>query len=118
MKPAGATYAECLEACRRNVETAIDRQKRSEGEYQTRMEVEVAHWRDYVRYYERVIAENPALADKPVSMGSFGKAPSSAQERRSPPPEGQTSQAPQAPPQAHWSEPREPGSDDDSPLPF
>jgi len=113
------TYADCLAACRRNVETAVDRAGNApEEQYRAQMLTEAAHWRDYVRYYERLISENPKLADEPVKLGAFGKAPSSAQEPRSTRPEGQTSQVPQTPPSAHWSEPREPGSDDDSPLPF
>lgn len=119
MRPAAMTYADCLASCRHNVEVAVDRARgASTEEYRTQMLAEATHWRGYAEWYEKQIRANPKLANEPVKLGAFGKAPSSAQERRSTRPEGQTSQAPQTPPQPHWSEPREPGSDDDSPIPF
>lgn len=121
MKPV-MTYADCLTACRQNVATAIERQGRCEGAYQERMAVEATHWRGYVHHYERLIAENPALADKPVNLGSFGKAPSVRQAASSASPKGETAAAPQTQRHAQPIEfhEREPGEDDGdgSSIPF
>jgi len=99
--PPLSTYAECIESCQQNMDKAIERARCAvDGQTKALALADVRHWREMRVWYEAQVAAG--RGDEQISLGGFA------------PPAGQTPHHTlPVQPQAHWSEGREVGADDD-----